>query len=192
MLPLLQNAAETLEKITKDDMVQLRSFLAPPLSAASVMEGMCYVFNEDQNVKAKTIDGEKVQDFWEYSKKNILNDKLIKRVKEFKIDQVRAIPAIKIEKLKVFMLKPEFEKDRVFNASKAAGNLSLWIRAVVDTYEALLIVDPKKRLLTEAERQLLQSELLLRQKQDALSKVLAMLQELENNYEKARKEKEDL
>jgi dynein heavy chain len=192
VLPLLQNAAETLEKITKDDMVQLRSFLAPPLSAASVMEGMCYVFNEDQNVKAKTIDGEKVQDFWEYSKKNILNDKLIKRVKEFKIDQVRAIPAIKIEKLKVFMLKPEFEKDRVFNASKAAGNLSLWIRAVVDTYEALLIVDPKKRLLTEAERQLLQSELLLRQKQDALSKVLAMLQELENNYEKARKEKEDL
>lgn len=32
------------------------------------------------------------------------------------------------------MNKPEFEKERVFNASKAAGNLSLWIRAVVDTY----------------------------------------------------------
>jgi dynein heavy chain len=31
----------------------------------------------------------------------------------------------------------------VFNASKAAGNLSLWIRAVVDTYEAYLVVDPK-------------------------------------------------
>jgi dynein heavy chain len=126
-------------------MVQLRSFLSPPLSAASVMEGMCYVFNEDQHVKAKTIEGEKVQDFWEYSKKNILNDKLIKRVKEFKVDQVRAIPALKIERLKVFMQKAEFEKDRVFNASKAAGNLSLWIRAVVDTYDALLIVDPKKR-----------------------------------------------
>lgn len=192
VLPLLQNAAETLEKITKDDMVQLRSFLSPPLSAASVMEGMCYVFNEDQNVKAKTIEGEKVQDFWEYSKKNILNDKLIKRVKEFKIEQVRAIPAVKIEKLKVFMQKPEFEKDRVFNASKAAGNLSLWIRAVVDTYEALLIVDPKKRLLSEAERQLLQSELLLKEKQDALARVLAVLQELENNYSKARKEKEEL
>jgi dynein heavy chain len=63
-----------------------------------------------------------------------MNDKLIKRVKEFKVDQVRAIPANKIEKLKIFMNKPEFEKDRVFNASKAAGNLSLWIRAVVDTY----------------------------------------------------------
>ena len=27
---------------------------------------------------------EKVPDFWEYAKKSILNDKLIKRVKEFK------------------------------------------------------------------------------------------------------------
>lgn len=77
-------------------MTQLRSFPSPPLSAASVMEGICYVFNEDQHVKAKVVDGEKVQDFWEYSKKNIMNDKLIKRVKEFKTDQVRSIPANKI------------------------------------------------------------------------------------------------
>ena len=42
------------------------------------------------------------------------------------------------------MHNPLFEKDKVMNASKAAGNLSLWIRAVVDTYDALLVVDPKR------------------------------------------------
>ena len=31
------------------------------------------------------------------------------------------------------MQNPLFEKEKVFNASKAAGNLSLWLRAVVDT-----------------------------------------------------------
>ena len=35
---------------------------------------------------------EKVPDFWEYAKKSLLNDKLIKRVKDFKEEQIKAIP----------------------------------------------------------------------------------------------------
>ncbi len=49
-----------------------------------------------------------------------------------------------MEKLKNFLTNPLFEKEKVFNASKAAGNLSLWIRAVVETYDALLVVEPKR------------------------------------------------
>lgn len=32
-------------------MTQLKSFPKPPPSAAIVMEGLCYIFNEDNNVK---------------------------------------------------------------------------------------------------------------------------------------------
>jgi dynein heavy chain len=32
-------------------MTQLKSYVNPPPAAAIVMEGVCYVFNEDQNVK---------------------------------------------------------------------------------------------------------------------------------------------
>lgn len=32
----------------------------------------------------------------------------------------------------------------MFDASKAAGSLSMWIRAVIKTYDALLVVEPKK------------------------------------------------
>lgn len=77
---------------------------------------------------------EKIQDFWGYSKKNLLNAKLIQRVKDFREEKIKAIPEKNIVKLKNFMLKPEFEKEKVFTASKAAGSLSLWIRAVVKTY----------------------------------------------------------
>ena len=59
-----------------------------------------------------------------------------------------------MQKLKQFVTQPDFEKDKVFNASKAAGSLSLWIRAVVDTYGALLVVEPKKIQLSEAEEKL--------------------------------------
>ncbi len=90
---------------------------------------------------------EKIQDFWGHSKKNLLNAKLIQRVKQFREDKIKAIPEKNIVKLKNFMLKPQFEKEKVFTASKAAGSLSLWIRAVVNTYEALLVVEPKKKQL---------------------------------------------
>lgn len=50
VLPLLDQAAAALDKITTDDMTQLKSYVAPPIAAAIVMEGVCYVFNEDQKV----------------------------------------------------------------------------------------------------------------------------------------------
>ena len=66
------------------------------------------------------------------------------------------------------MQNPLFEKDKVMNASKAAGNLSCWIRAVVDTYEALLVVDPKRAELAEAEAKLKEAEGILAEKKAVL------------------------
>ncbi|CAD8115295.1 unnamed protein product [Paramecium sonneborni] len=195
VLPILAQAAEALEKIDKNDMVQLKSFPKPPPSAAIVMEGLCYIFQEDQNVPWKPKEPgsmEKVQDFWEYSKKNLLNDKLIKRIKDFRDDSIRQIPQAKINKLKAFSQNPLFQKDKVFNASVAAGNLSLWVRAVVETYDALLVVDPKRQQLLEAESKLKEAEETLRVKQEALQEVLDMLAKLEADYNKAKQEKEDL
>lgn len=69
------------------------------------MEGVCYAFNEDQY--AKKIAGNpgesEKKDFWEYSKKKLLNDKLIKRVTDFREAEIQAIPPKKVEKLKNFI-----------------------------------------------------------------------------------------
>ena len=179
----------------KEDMVQLKSFANPPPAAAYVLEGVCYAFNEDQNVKWKPKEPgsiEKVQDFWEYAKKSLLNDKLLKRVKAFDEETIKAIPLAKINKLKVFIANPIFEKEKVFNASKAAGNLSLWIRAVVDTFEALLVVEPKREQLKTAEDKLSTAETKLAEKKAILKEVMDLLNKLESDYQSAKKEKEDL
>lgn len=87
VLPLLDQAAAALDKITQDDMTQLKSYVNPPPAAAIVMEGVCYVFNEDQKVPFQPKEPgsmEKIQDFWAYAKKNLLNAKLISRVKDFR------------------------------------------------------------------------------------------------------------
>ena len=97
-------------------MTILKSFTKPPEAAAFVMEGLAYAFDEDQNVKLVPVapgSMEKKKDFWEYAKKKLLTDKLIVRVKEFKEDKIKAIPQAKIDKLKVFIHNPLFEKERV-------------------------------------------------------------------------------
>lgn len=45
VLPLLDEAAEALDKISQDDMTNLKSYVSPPISAAVVMEGVCIAFN---------------------------------------------------------------------------------------------------------------------------------------------------
>ena len=88
-------AAKALDSISKDDMTTLKSFTKPPEAAAFVMEGLCYIFDEDQYVKSVPVavgSIEKKKDFWEYAKKKLLTDKLINRVKDFKEDKIKAIP----------------------------------------------------------------------------------------------------
>ncbi|CAD8045721.1 unnamed protein product [Paramecium sonneborni] len=194
VLPLLSKATEALEKITKDDMILLKSFQKPPPSAAVVMQGLCYAFQEDEKVKGKNNGKEPAQmeDFWEYSKKYVLNDKLIKRIKKMKIEEIRAINPTKIQKLSVFIQNPLFERDKVFNASMAAGNLADWIRAVYSTYEAVEIIEPKKAQLVEAEKNLKLAEEQVEIKRQALAEAMLVLNVLSVEYQKARKEKEEI
>lgn len=89
VLPLLKEAADALSRVTKDDLTLLRSYQNPSQSIRAVMEAMCYVLGVEQNIKFKPVEigsNQKYQDFWEYAKKYLLNDKLIKIVKNFKED----------------------------------------------------------------------------------------------------------
>lgn len=122
----------------------------------------------------------------------MLNAKLISKVKDFREDKIKAIPEKNVGKLKQFVTKPEFEKEKVFTASKAAGSLSLWIRAVIDTYEALLVVEPKKIQLSEAEEKLKMAEADLAEKKAALNEVLELLRKLEQEYREAKEKEEEL
>ena len=52
--------------------------------------------------------------------------------------------------MKKLVANPDFSKEKVFKVSEPAGNLSMWIRACVETYDALVIVEPKRIQLAEA------------------------------------------
>lgn len=87
------------------------------------------------------------------------------------------------------MKNPLFEKDRVFNASTAAGNLAQWIRAVLSAYEAVEIIEPKKIQLAEAEANLKETEDIVKDKVKLLNDSLNILVKLNEELSKAESEK---
>jgi dynein heavy chain len=104
VLPLLHASAQALNKISKDDLTKIRSYTNPPKAVDIVIQGICYLLEEDVNVKWKKGEGEgeeKVQDFWEYAKKKMLNDKLIKKIQMFKEEKIRRISKERLAKLYV-------------------------------------------------------------------------------------------
>lgn len=68
----------------------------------------------------------------------------------------------------------------------------MWLRAMVETYNAMELVMPKKLKLKEAEEEFKRATTLLLQKKAALSQILEVLSLLQADYTKASQEKEDL
>ena len=56
VIPILRDATKALEKITKDDLTQLKSYTNPPESCKCVMEGLCYVLGVDKTIKFQPIE----------------------------------------------------------------------------------------------------------------------------------------
>jgi len=77
------------------------------------MQSVCIALGEESQVKWKNIDQSdptkgKQQDFWEYSKRVLLNNKLIGRIQSYKEDKIKSMNSKSVQKLKtlcVFYLK---------------------------------------------------------------------------------------
>jgi len=132
----------------------LRSYILPPEPVKLIMEAIIYAFNLGGKVPWKN-EGEgknakKVQDFWDYSKKSLLNDKLLKNIQDFKDEKIASIPPENIKKIRLILQEPSCEKEKIFKCSKASGNISLWVKAVSETYDAIMLVGPKRQELEKA------------------------------------------
>lgn len=90
------------------------------------------------------------------------------------------------------MQEPLLEPKALKQASTNGYNLCKWIRAVIETNNALLVVEPKKKELAIAQEKLRNAEALLAEKKAQLQEVVDILKGLQDSYDKAKQEKDDL
>lgn len=61
----------------------------------------------------------------------------MKRISEFNEETIKGVEKQVVETVRVMTMREEFQEERVFKASGAAGNLSLWVKAVIATYDVM-------------------------------------------------------
>ena len=188
-MPLLQGALKALDTLTKGDIAEVKMMKSPPAPVKLVMEAVC-VIKGQKPARVKDKDsGKMVDDYWETSKKLIVDPNFLQSLKDYDKDNIP--PAI-ITKIRVYTQNPDFEPDKVKSASKAAYGLCSWVRAMEAYDRVAKVVGPKKIALAQAEKDLAVVMGELKVKQDELQKVLSKLAALDADLSEKKSKKAKL
>ncbi|KAL7746739.1 hypothetical protein RI367_007902 [Sorochytrium milnesiophthora] len=189
-LPALAAALESLNSLSKNDVIEIRSMQRPPEGVKLVIEAVCIM----KQLKPKKIDGDKpgkkVDDYWEVGKA-LLSDpaKFLDSLMTYDKDN---IPESVIQKIKPYIDNPDFAVSVISKVSKAATSICAWARAMEKYYWVSRSIEPKRERLREAQESLevtLRTVGELRQK---LREAEININEMEKKYLESVAKKEEL
>lgn len=147
--PGLDAALSALNTLTPQDITFVKSMKSPPMPVKLVMEAICTIRDIKPDRVYDKSTGKMVEDYWGPSKK-LLNDiKFLEHLINFDKDNIPSrIMKVINEK---YLTDPDFEPNKVKNASIAAQGLCKWIIAMSSYDLVVKEIAPKKIALMEAE-----------------------------------------
>ncbi|XP_054276499.1 dynein axonemal heavy chain 6-like [Macrosteles quadrilineatus] len=174
-LPAMEAASKALESLNKADINELRVFNKPPHLVKFVMEAVCLLLG--------------VKTDWASAKQVLGDVNFLKKLQDYDKDR---IPDSMLKKLKEYIEHPEFVPDLVATQSKVCRSMCMWVRAIDSYAVTFRIVDPKRKKVEAAEKELGEVMAVLRQKQQNLADVEAQIAKLEATYDASVAEKASL
>jgi dynein heavy chain, axonemal len=97
--------------------------------------------------------GKKIDDYWGPSKIIMGDMKFLDSLRIYDKDNI-PIATMKLIRSSRFMENPDFDPDKIKNASSAAEGLCKWVRALESYDRVAKVVGPKKEALSKAELEL--------------------------------------
>ncbi|GMH33280.1 hypothetical protein BSKO_01114 [Bryopsis sp. KO-2023] len=185
-MPLLESALKALDTLTKNDITEVKGMKSPPSGVKIVLEAVCILKNIKPIRVKDANSGKMVDDFWEASKKMLMESDFLQSLRDFDKDN---IPLKIVEKIRPYVNNPEFEPSKILQASKAAYGLCCWVRAMEAYDRVAKLVGPKKQKLGEAEQELEVVMSALRTKQAELQEVLDKLAALDADLQEKKAKK---
>ncbi|XP_063980239.1 dynein axonemal heavy chain 7-like [Diachasmimorpha longicaudata] len=148
VMPILNMANAALNTLTPQDMQIVKTMKSPPAGVKLVMEAVCIL----KDVKPEKIQGEggkMVDDYWKPSLRILGDMKFLESLLAFDKDN---IPERIITKIRTTILtNPNFDPDKIRNASTACEGLCKWVFALSEYDKVAKVVAPKKIALAKAE-----------------------------------------
>ena len=132
--------------------------------------------------------GKKINDYWECSQKQVLNDpkKLLDSLFNFDRDN---IPEDVIELITPYMSREDFDPAAIKRASIACEAMCMWTRAMFKYHHVAIAVEPKRLKLKAAEEELEVGKAKLAKAQGELKEVNDKIARLEADFEEAIRKK---
>ena len=181
-MPALLHAQEMIKKLEKKMIDEMKQMKNPPSGVKIVMEAIC-VMKSVKPVVTRS-GGKTVYDYWESSKKVLADPKYVNWIYSF--DSEKELNDQIVANMQTYLTNKDFVPEVVKNHSAAAANICGWIHAIVDYYEKMKIVRPKKKALEEARAELAIIKKKLEEKRAYLAQIEAGLKELTEKHKEAQ------
>eukprot|EP00928_Gymnodinium_smaydae_P008329 TRINITY_DN13035_c1_g3_i1.p1 TRINITY_DN13035_c1_g3~~TRINITY_DN13035_c1_g3_i1.p1 ORF type:complete len:2552 (-),score=764.33 TRINITY_DN13035_c1_g3_i1:28-7683(-) len=181
-LPALDVATKCLKALKLASIQEIKALGKPPAGVRLTLEAICIMFQVKPIKKADPDNpGKKFDDFWEASQKGPLNDpkKLLDDLFEFDKDN---IPEATIAKIQPYIEREDFDPVAIKKASVACEALCMWCRAMHKYHFVAKAVEPKRRMLADAEASLAITMRKLNGAQAELKAVEDKIAQLESDY----------
>jgi len=181
-LPALNVAEKALKALKLASIQEIKSLANPPAGVRLTLEATCIMFQIKPIKKADPDNpGKKFDDYWEASQKGPLSDpkKLLEDLFQFDKDN---IPENVISKIGPYIERTDFDPVAIKKASVACEALCMWCRAMHKYHFVARAVEPKRKMLADAEASLEITMKKLRAAQAELKGVEDKLMQLENDY----------
>ena len=191
-LPLVERAQEALKGLDIGEFRMMKSFTSPPKEVGdvfscviSLMQGIDPTIEVDKRQIAKDRS-------WKQALKVMGNpQQLIERLEGFKTYvENQSVNAVNFKGIRQIIADPSFTKENIKTKSSAAGGLCDWVLNITQYYDVVVGVEPKRKAVAEAKRQL-QEATEKKERSDALvAKLMEELSVLQAEFQKAMDEKQ--
>eukprot|EP00930_Biecheleria_cincta_P008311 TRINITY_DN10972_c0_g5_i1.p1 TRINITY_DN10972_c0_g5~~TRINITY_DN10972_c0_g5_i1.p1 ORF type:complete len:3933 (-),score=932.09 TRINITY_DN10972_c0_g5_i1:47-11569(-) len=181
-LPALNVAEKALKSLKLSSLQEIKALGKPPDGVRLAMEAICVMFQVKPVKKSDPNNpGKKIDDYWEAARTIPLADpkKLLDDLFEFDKDN---IPEPTIQKIQPYIDREDFDPAAIKKSSIACEALCMWTRAMHKYHFVAKAVEPKRRMLADAEASLEITMTKLRNAQAELKGVEDKLAQLEADY----------
>jgi len=165
--PALVAAEKAVNELSRDDINELKAVKQPPPAVEPALQAtLIYLGHTKYD--------------WPTAQKALADMRFLDRLRNYDRE---AVPENIFNKVSNLTAKPSFDIDKILKASKAAGGLAKWCKAVRDYAEAVKIVRPLQARLNAMTAKFEAAQEACRVKQLEVEAIKAKLEQLQADYQ---------
>lgn len=190
--PLLDEASKNLKTIQRNHIDFIKSIKTPLPPIKKLFQGLCTLYNIDPKnipkIKDPNDQFKKINDYTTPTRNIIMAkpDQMIKELLSYNADVINEMDSEIIRELKTLAKDPEFDLSAITNISQAAGKIAGFLLTIIEIYDKLQIINPKREALKKAEGELAEAEKILSEKQQDLSILIEKINNLNRQLNEAK------